>query len=358
MNESSQTSFSLDELSNESGLDTRVIRSFIEQGLMRGPTSLGRYARYSRHHLERLQAIKVLKEKQGLRLSEVRQQLLLMSDAEITALAETGSYAVQTADTSALDYILSQSQQFDTGQVTALAASSSDVHDAVTSGNDSGVSSCPVIPQTQSVSAEPDKKEVGHRSLTDAIKEKLGFKSKPEPDVGFPTRGNVRPDESTESADLTEAGLHDTPSSSHGKGSRVSGAPLSFSKNSAKDEASSETFPGEGDLVEDSVSADLLRPYQAPRVVPGANEVSNPEDEQWITQNRLTTPVDRLVVGLQQQVGSKTVRKQAKKEVWHRIQVTPDIELSVRGIQDEQHLARLERVADYLRELLIGGSYD
>lgn len=357
MNESSQTSYSLDELSNESGLDTRVIRSFIEQGLMRGPTSLGRYARYSRHHLERLQAIKVLKEKQGLRLSEVRQQLLLMSDAEITALAETGSYAAKTADTSALDYILSQSQQFDTGQVTALAASSSDEHDAVTGGNDSGVSSCPVSPQTQSVNAEPDKKEAGHRSLTDAIKEKLGFKSKPEPNVGLPTRANVSPDESTESAGLAEAGLHDTANTSL-RSSPVSGVSISRSKNDANEEAFSETFPGEGNLNENSVSADLLRPYQAPQVVSSANEVSGPEDEQWITQNRLTTPVDRLVVGLQQQVGSKTVRKQAKKEVWHRIQVTPDIELSVRGIQDEQHLARLERVADYLRELLIGGSYD
>jgi len=291
MSDPSSTTFSLEELSQESGLDTRVIRSFIEQGLMRGPTSLGRYARYSRQHLERLQAIKILKERQGLRLSEVRQQLLLMSDAEIAALAETGSRDSNFVDSSALDYILSQSQQFESGQTEAIAPPPNEpVQNFWRNGGDSA--------QIQPSSL----KNEGHPlSIADAIASRLGFKAKAL---------------ETEAQDRQIDDCHDP-----------SGAV--------------------------DVFADV-----APNIVPHGNQARDLDNEQRITKDRLSTPVDRLVVGLQHQLGQKTARRQSKREVWHRIQVTPDIELSVRGIQDEQHLAQLERVADYLRELLTGGSYE
>jgi DNA-binding transcriptional MerR regulator len=292
MSDPSSTTFSLEELSHESGLDTRVIRSFIEQGLMRGPTSLGRYARYSRHHLERLQAIKILKERQGLRLSEVRQQLLLMSDAEIAALAETGSRDSNFVDSSALDYILSQSQQFESGQQTEVIAPPPNelVQNAWRNGGDS-------------VQIQPSSlKNEGHPpSIADAIASRLGFKAKAL---------------DTDSQDRQIDDRHE---------------PLAA-----------------GDVFADA----------APNIVPQGNQNRDLDNEQRITKDRLSTPVDRLVVGLQHQLGQKTARRQSKREVWHRIQVTPDIELSVRGIQDEQHLAQLERVADYLRELLTGGSYE
>lgn len=292
MSDPSSTTFSLEELSHESGLDTRVIRSFIEQGLMRGPTSLGRYARYSRHHLERLQAIKILKERQGLRLSEVRQQLLLMSDAEIAALAETGSRDSNFVDSSALDYILSQSQQFESGQQTeAIAPPPNElVQNAWRNGGDS-------------VQIQPSSlKNEGHTlSIADAIASRLGFKAKAL---------------DTDSQDRQIDDRHEP-------------------------------------LAAGDVFADV-----APNIVPQGNQNRDLDSEQRITKDRLSTPVDRLVVGLQHQLGQKTARRQSKREVWHRIQVTPDIELSVRGIQDEQHLAQLERVADYLRELLTGGSYE
>ena len=292
MSDPSSTTFSLEELSHESGLDTRVIRSFIEQGLMRGPTSLGRYARYSRHHLERLQAIKILKERQGLRLSEVRQQLLLMSDAQIAALAETGSRDSNFVDSSALDYILSQSQQFESGQQTEVIAPPPNelVQNAWRNGGDS-------------VQIQPSSlKNEGHPlSIADAIASRLGFKAKAL---------------DTDSQDRQIDDRHEP-------------------------------------LAAGDVFADV-----APNIEPQGNQNRDLDNEQRITKDRLSTPVDRLVVGLQHQLGQKTARRQSKREVWHRIQVTPDIELSVRGIQDEQHLAQLERVADYLRELLTGGSYE
>jgi DNA-binding transcriptional MerR regulator len=77
---------------------------------MLGPSSLGRYARYSDSHLTRLLAIKTLKERRGLKLADIRQTLLCMSDGEVIALADTARTDANQR-TSALDYIRSLNQQ-------------------------------------------------------------------------------------------------------------------------------------------------------------------------------------------------------------------------------------------------------
>ena len=105
------TSYTLEELAQETGFDVRTIRNFIEQGLLRGPTTLGRYARYSERHLVRLLAIKALKEKQGLRLTDTRQTLLCMSEIEIAQLAETVRTRKDDNAVSALDYLKSLNMQ-------------------------------------------------------------------------------------------------------------------------------------------------------------------------------------------------------------------------------------------------------
>ena len=109
--QSERPSYTLEDLSAKTGFDIRVIRSFIEQGLLRGPTSLGRYARYSDLHLARLFAIKALKEKRRLKLSDIRQTLLCMTDSEILALAETAREPEANQQSSALDYIRSLNLQ-------------------------------------------------------------------------------------------------------------------------------------------------------------------------------------------------------------------------------------------------------
>ncbi len=48
-------------------------------------------------------------------------------------------------------------------------------------------------------------------------------------------------------------------------------------------------------------------------------------------------------------------RQLPASETWHRFQITPDVELSVRGIQSDEQMARLKSIANSLRELLIGG---
>ena len=62
------------DLSATTGIPGRTIRFYIAQGLMDGPDTAGRTARYAQRHLERLQAIQAAKQ-QGLTLGEIRRRL-------------------------------------------------------------------------------------------------------------------------------------------------------------------------------------------------------------------------------------------------------------------------------------------
>jgi len=74
--------YSLKELAELTGLSVRTIRAYISDGLIRGPETRGRHARYTEYHLKRLQTIQELKEHYGLPLSEVRRYLLMAGDEE------------------------------------------------------------------------------------------------------------------------------------------------------------------------------------------------------------------------------------------------------------------------------------
>ena len=52
------------------------------------------------------------------------------------------------------------------------------------------------------------------------------------------------------------------------------------------------------------------------------------------------------------------VPRRAKSTSARHIQITPDIELVVKGSTDPEHLTRVERLADVLRHLLMGGGRD
>lgn len=66
------------------------------------------------------------------------------------------------------------------------------------------------------------------------------------------------------------------------------------------------------------------------------------------------SPIERLGTELSEILNGRNVRRQASAETWHRIEVTPDVEISVRGLSDRE-LSRMERIADHLREILLGG---
>ncbi|MBT7547652.1 MAG: MerR family transcriptional regulator [Gemmatimonadetes bacterium] len=67
--------YTIESLAKLVGLQRRTIRNYITQGLLRGPDSLGRNARYTDYHLKRLKLIKQMKLVLNLSLSEIRRLL-------------------------------------------------------------------------------------------------------------------------------------------------------------------------------------------------------------------------------------------------------------------------------------------
>lgn len=209
-------SFSIEELASLTGFDRRVIRSFIEQGLLLGPDKMGRYAQYSSLHLNRLLAIKFFREKEGMTTGSIRSKLLTMSPKELDVVAKDALADKDSkAQSSALDYL----------------------------------------------------KSIG-----------TGFQ-KPESDR-----------------------------------SHLLNCDLQLDKNSKDNDENSKEKK-----VEYKNAFELL------------------QDE------------------LSKLIGNKLIRKQAKSERWYRISITPDVEISVRGIEDEEQITSIERIGDYLREILMGG---
>lgn len=74
----------LELLAEQSGVPARTIRNWIQRGLLSGPQSRGRNARYGPHHVKRLKEIKRLRDEYAMGLDDIRRQLTLSSptDAE------------------------------------------------------------------------------------------------------------------------------------------------------------------------------------------------------------------------------------------------------------------------------------
>ncbi len=75
--------YSLKELSERTGIEPRTIRWYISEGLLRGPESLGPNARYTDHHLRRLETIRLLKDTYALPLAEIRRYVMMAGDEDI-----------------------------------------------------------------------------------------------------------------------------------------------------------------------------------------------------------------------------------------------------------------------------------
>jgi len=66
-------------------------------------------------------------------------------------------------------------------------------------------------------------------------------------------------------------------------------------------------------------------------------------------------PLAQLLEGLRMLTANQKVASSARSEAWHRIEVTPDIELSVRGAFSPEQLALLNQIGDHLRHLMMKG---
>jgi DNA-binding transcriptional MerR regulator len=78
----------LAELAAASGLEPRTIRSWVAQGLIPGPRSRGPGARYPADTLERLLAIRGMRDRLGMPLAAIRQELLVATAEQLQAHAE------------------------------------------------------------------------------------------------------------------------------------------------------------------------------------------------------------------------------------------------------------------------------
>lgn len=78
----------LQDLADETGVEPRTIRSYVEKGLLPGPDSLGRAARYPRDTLDRLQVLKLLRDaNRSLTLDQIRLLLQSLGQSQIHAIA-------------------------------------------------------------------------------------------------------------------------------------------------------------------------------------------------------------------------------------------------------------------------------
>jgi DNA-binding transcriptional MerR regulator len=78
----SRRRFTLSELSEASQVSPRTIRNYIENGLLIGPSSMGRGADYGEQDLERLLLIRRLREEEQLSLREIRHRLTMATSLE------------------------------------------------------------------------------------------------------------------------------------------------------------------------------------------------------------------------------------------------------------------------------------
>ena len=77
----------LAELADASGLQSRTIRSWVAQGLLPGPLTRGPLARYPADQLERILAIRAMKDIFGMSLTNIRRELLVATAEQLQAWA-------------------------------------------------------------------------------------------------------------------------------------------------------------------------------------------------------------------------------------------------------------------------------
>jgi len=232
---------SLAELADASGLHPRTIRSWVAQGLLPGPLSRGPAARYPGDQLERILAIRTMKELHGMSLADIRQELLIAPADRIAALAQKAPYVAP---------------------------------------EQSGVMSSPPVPPTPP-DADPDAALDYFRALR-AGPPKMTQRSEPSRAYGM---------------------------------ARIGSAPRSLSETS------------------DTQYAPDTPATEPPKRAAGFEAL-----EQRLLQSATRAPTER--------------RPRAEERL--TIEITPDVELSVRGKLDADQRARLERCAELMRDILTG----
>lgn len=95
--------FSLQDLADRTGIEPRTIRSYVERGLIAGPDSMGRGARYPRETLDRLRVLQLLRDaNRDVSLDQLRVVLQSLSPTQLRAIADGTLRIGALIDTDAL----------------------------------------------------------------------------------------------------------------------------------------------------------------------------------------------------------------------------------------------------------------
>lgn len=92
----SESSYTIKELTEQTGLSRRTIHFYTQQGVLPPPTGAGLGARYGEGQLLRLKLVPVLR-RQGLRLDEIRERFAGMSLDEMREVLATAPPATRPA---------------------------------------------------------------------------------------------------------------------------------------------------------------------------------------------------------------------------------------------------------------------
>ncbi|MEQ1631022.1 MAG: MerR family transcriptional regulator [Planctomycetota bacterium] len=99
---SEKTHFTLQELADATGLEARTVRSYVEKGLLPGPDTLGRSARYPKDALDRLRVLLLVRDaNRGLSLDQIRVLLQSLTPAQLRDVAEGRQRIAAVIDTDA-----------------------------------------------------------------------------------------------------------------------------------------------------------------------------------------------------------------------------------------------------------------
>lgn len=102
-NTDSAAGFTISELTEASGVEPRTIRSYVEKGILPGPDSLGRGARYPQDSLDRLKVLQLLRDaNRSLTLDQIRVLLQSLGPSELRGLADGRLRIGAVLDTDAL----------------------------------------------------------------------------------------------------------------------------------------------------------------------------------------------------------------------------------------------------------------
>lgn len=183
--------FTLHELSDATGVEPRTIRSYVEKGLIPGPDSLGRGAKYPRESLDRLKVLQLLRDaNRGLTLDQIRLLLKRLGPSELRGLADGRIRIAAVLDTDAMAGELpSRSAAADYLRTLRTQAPTHQALQMHTQG--SWEDSLPVLEEAARALA----RLAGLSSASRGVRGEPWYRLPLTPDIELSVRGNFAPDE-------------------------------------------------------------------------------------------------------------------------------------------------------------------